>query len=91
MSMGGVRVLPCASPGQPIDPGPTAPRSVAQACDPWTNDLARLLPELEAVSPATPASDDPQIQKRRLFEAIYSVIRPHDPQTCRIVVLEDFH
>jgi ATP/maltotriose-dependent transcriptional regulator MalT len=69
----------------------SGPEAVAQACDPWADDLARLLPELEAVSPATPASDDPQIQKRRLFEAIYSVIRPHDPQTCRVVVLEDFH
>jgi DNA-binding CsgD family transcriptional regulator/Tfp pilus assembly protein PilF len=64
---------------------------VAQACDPWTDDLVRLLPELETVASATLASDDPQIQKRRLFEAIYSLIRPHHPQTCRVVVLEDFH
>jgi ATP/maltotriose-dependent transcriptional regulator MalT len=69
----------------------SGPEIVAQACDPWTDDLVRLLPELEAVAPATPASDDPQIQKRRLFEAIYSLIRPHDSQTCRVVVLEDFH
>ncbi|HET9224019.1 MAG TPA: AAA family ATPase, partial [Roseiflexaceae bacterium] len=69
----------------------SGPDIVAQAYDPWTEDRARLLPELEAVAPATPASDDPQIHKRRLFEAIYSVIRPHDLQTCRVVVLEDFH
>jgi ATP/maltotriose-dependent transcriptional regulator MalT len=69
----------------------SGPEVVAQACDPWTDDLVRLLPELEAVAPATLASDDPQIQKRRLFEAIYSLIRPHDPEICRVVVLEDFH
>jgi ATP/maltotriose-dependent transcriptional regulator MalT len=69
----------------------SGPEVVAQACDPWTDDLARLLPELEAAAPTTPASDDPQVQKRRLFEAIYSLIRPYHPQTCRIVVLEDFH
>jgi ATP/maltotriose-dependent transcriptional regulator MalT len=69
----------------------SGPEVVAQSCDPWTDDLVRLLPELEAAAPTTPASDDPQVQKRRLFEAIYSLIRPHDPQTCSVVVLEDFH
>src|SRR5205814_1771747 len=64
---------------------------VAQACDPWTDDLARLLPELQVVAQTTRLSDDPQIEKRRLFEAIYSILRPHDPQTCQIVALEDFH
>ena len=39
------------------------PEAVAQVCDPWAEDLARLLPELEGVSPATPASDDPQISR----------------------------
>jgi predicted ATPase/DNA-binding CsgD family transcriptional regulator len=60
-------------------------------CNTWTDDLARLLPELEHTAPAARASDEPQIQKRQLFEAIYTIIRPPDPQACRIVVLEDFH
>ncbi len=61
------------------------------ACDPWADDLARLLPEIESAAPALRASDEPQIQKRRLFEAIYASIRPQDAQVSRIVVLEDFH
>src|SRR5215470_2726365 len=52
----------------------SGPEIVAQACDPWTDELVRLLPELETAAPAAPRNDDPQIQKRRLFEAIYSLI-----------------
>jgi ATP/maltotriose-dependent transcriptional regulator MalT len=67
------------------------PEAIARACDPWTADLLRLLPELASVAPEPRAADDPQFQKRRLFEAIFSLIRPHDAQVCHVVVLEDAH
>ena len=43
------------------------------------------------IAPEPRAADDPQFQKRRLFEAIFSLIRPHDARVCHVVVLEDAH
>lgn len=57
----------------------------------WLGDLARLLPELAALAPGTNSSDEPQAQKRRMFEAIGRVLEPNDSRTCRIIVLEDIH
>jgi ATP/maltotriose-dependent transcriptional regulator MalT len=63
--------------------------AIASAAGPLVNDLARLLPELAADTPG-PSGHDPQIEKRRLFDAIYRAIRPTD-SSCRIIVLEDLH
>jgi ATP/maltotriose-dependent transcriptional regulator MalT len=58
---------------------------------PWLSDLSKLLPEL-ASSAAQQLNDlDGQMQKRRLFEAIYQCIRPQQPGECRILALEDVH
>lgn len=66
------------------------PEAIARSCDPWTDDIARLLPELAGTTPPR-ISDDPQFQKRRMFEAIASIVRARAPDTTRVVVLEDAH
>lgn len=63
----------------------------AQTIAPWLNDLALLLPELGAVSPVSPDVYEPQLQKQRLFAAMYHALRPQSEWQCRIVVLEDLH
>jgi len=64
---------------------------VVQAAGPWSSDLAKLLPELKPAAPQPISADDLRLQKHRLFEAIYAVLRPQDNHPCHIVVLEDLH
>jgi DNA-binding CsgD family transcriptional regulator/Tfp pilus assembly protein PilF len=64
------------------------PAALAEAAGPWATELARLLPDVAAPAPA---GDDPQSEKRRLFEAIYRVLRPAADQPCRVVLFEDLH
>ena len=63
---------------------------VAERAGPWVADLARLLPELASFVTTENTENDTQMQKRRLFEAIYQVIKPRDTE-CRILLLEDLH
>ena len=64
--------------------------AVAERAGPWVADLARLLPELASFVITENAENDTQMQKRRLFEAIYQIIKPQDTE-CRVLLLEDLH
>ncbi|NOK59076.1 MAG: hypothetical protein GFH27_549349n71 [Chloroflexi bacterium AL-W] len=64
--------------------------ALAERAGPWVADLARLLPELASFVTAENTENDTQMQKRRLFEAIYQIIKPQDTE-CRILLLEDLH
>lgn len=69
----------------------TAPGSapLAESAGPWAGDLRRLLPELTTpLGEDTPS--DPQAEKRRLFQAIYQVLRPREGQA-HVLILEDLH
>jgi DNA-binding CsgD family transcriptional regulator/tetratricopeptide (TPR) repeat protein len=66
------------------------PGALAEAAGAWAGDLARLLPDV-AAPPAAYRSPEPHPEKRRLFEAIYRVIRPREPGHVAVVVLEDLH
>jgi DNA-binding CsgD family transcriptional regulator/Cdc6-like AAA superfamily ATPase len=69
----------------------TAPDAapLAESAGPWAGDLRRLLPELTAPL-GEDAPSDPQAEKRRLFQAIYQVLRPRDGRA-HVLVLEDLH
>jgi DNA-binding NarL/FixJ family response regulator len=54
-------------------------------------ELAPLLPELAPLAPVPTVAGDPQSQKRRLFDALYRVLRPQGGGHSRILVLEDLH
>ncbi|MEM8533284.1 MAG: AAA family ATPase [Chloroflexota bacterium] len=64
--------------------------AVAERAGPWVADLARLLPELASFVTTENTENDAQMQKRRLFEAIYQIIKPQDTE-CRVLLLEDLH
>lgn len=66
------------------------PEAVLAAAGPLSGELTALLPELAPGAPA-PAAGDPQSQKRRLFDALYRVLRPQGSGRCRVLVLEDLH
>jgi DNA-binding NarL/FixJ family response regulator len=61
------------------------------AAGPLGGELVTLLPELAPLAPPPTAAGDPQSQKRRLFDALYRVLRPQSSAHCRILVLEDLH
>ncbi|NJN16365.1 MAG: AAA family ATPase [Oscillochloris sp.] len=62
---------------------------LAESAGALAGDLRRLLPELSA--PITLEVDsDPLAEKRRMFQAIYQVIRPADAH-CHLLLLEDLH
>jgi DNA-binding CsgD family transcriptional regulator len=65
--------------------------AVREQAGPWLADLSRLLPELAGPETSTSLDPDPQMQKRRLFEAIYHLILPAPGEAVRIVALEDIH
>lgn len=65
--------------------------AVVEAAGPVTADLAKILPEVEALAPPTALAADPQNEKRRLFEAIYRALRPESVGDCRVLILEDLH
>jgi DNA-binding CsgD family transcriptional regulator/Tfp pilus assembly protein PilF len=65
--------------------------AVREQAGPWLSDLSRLLPELAGPETSTSLDPDPQMQKRRLFEAIYHLIQPAPGEDVRIVALEDIH
>jgi DNA-binding CsgD family transcriptional regulator/tetratricopeptide (TPR) repeat protein len=65
--------------------------AVREQAGPWLADLSRLLPELAGPETSTSLDPDPQMQKRRLFEAIYHLIQPAPGEAVRIVALEDIH
>jgi DNA-binding CsgD family transcriptional regulator/tetratricopeptide (TPR) repeat protein len=56
---------------------------------PWAGDLQRLLPELAPLNDSSVL--DEQSDKPRLFEAIVRALRPHEPERCRILIIEDLH
>jgi len=64
--------------------------AVVQQLGAWAANLAPLLPELAPAVPATRAPTDPQMEKRRLFEAIYRLLRPSAPHSL-VLILEDLH
>ncbi len=66
------------------------PDAVAQAAGAWTASLVPLLPELGSLPSAPHPTDDPQSEKRRLFEAIVRVLRAI-AQRGLVLILEDLH
>jgi predicted ATPase/DNA-binding CsgD family transcriptional regulator len=67
------------------------PETLLHAAGPWAGDLARLLPELAPLTSPAGTDADPQMQKRRLFEAIRCALQPTKERRCHVVVLEDLH
>lgn len=65
--------------------------ALVQAIEPWTRDLALLLPELGVATVLPGDMPEPQLQKQRLFAAIHHAIQPATDQQCRVVILEDLH
>ncbi|HYF64670.1 MAG TPA: AAA family ATPase, partial [Herpetosiphonaceae bacterium] len=65
--------------------------AVREQAGPWLADLARLLPELAGPETAAILDPDPQMQKRRLFEAIYRLIQPAPGEDARVIAIEDIH
>lgn len=57
----------------------------------WVNELSKIMPELADDEPNQANIAEGQLQKHRLFEAIYQTIRPRDGGRCRIITLEDIH
>jgi predicted ATPase/DNA-binding CsgD family transcriptional regulator len=56
---------------------------------PWAGDLQRLLPELASLDSVSAFAE--QSDKPRLFEAIVRALRPHEPERCRMLIIEDLH
>lgn len=67
------------------------PAAMIEAAGPWVGEIVRLLPELAPPAPPAAVDHDPLSRKRQLFAAIYAALQPAGGQTCRVLVLEDFH
>jgi ATP/maltotriose-dependent transcriptional regulator MalT len=65
--------------------------ALVAAAGPWAADLMRVMPELLPESHQTAAGDDLQAARRRLFQAIYQVLRPQPEAASRMLILEDLH
>ncbi|MBF6614267.1 MAG: AAA family ATPase [Chloroflexi bacterium] len=70
-----------------------SPREIASCLGPYAPELVKLLPELARVLPDVQPSPpvEPQAEKRRLFESIYSFLAAASTKRPLLLALEDLH